>query len=169
MNLDLINEAMREKEWGPKMLSEVSGVPKTTIERVLNGTTPNPTFQTVTDVAVALGLSLNDIAGVEYGGDHGDKQHVQVVHHSGNAEVNMLYRSMIQERDQRIKKLSVAVTVLVLYQMFRWMLDVSNPQLGWIRLDDANITFVAIFLIVVFALAAFAAVMYIARKGRKKE
>lgn len=161
MNFDLIKEAMSEKEMTVRQLESVSGVPKTTLERILNGSTQNPGIQTMADIAVALGLSLNDIAGIEYEGDSAPNK-VQVVHHTHSAEVNMLYRSMISERDSRIKKLTIAVTVLVLYQMFRWMLDVSNPQLGWIRLDDANVRYVSVFLIVAFVLIGVAAILYFA-------
>lgn len=164
MNIDIIKEAMQEKDLNPRQLEAACGVPKSTLERILNGTTPNPGIITMCDIAVALGLSLDDIMGIESGAASSS---VQVVHHTHSAEVNMLYRSMISERDTRIKRLSIAVCVLVIYQMFRWMVDVSNPQLGWIRLDDANVVFVSIFLIVVFALAAFGAIMYFTTKHLK--
>ncbi len=170
MNLQLIRDAIQEKNLTLKQLEEISSVPKSTLERVINGSTPNPSFQTMSDIAVALGLSLNDIAGIEYAGDHESSGRVQVVHHSHSAEVNMLYRSMISERDLRIKRLTIAVVVLVAFQMFRWTLDVSNPQLGWIRLDDANTSFVSIFLIVAFALGMAGVLMrYFLKSYQKKE
>ena len=167
MNLDLINDAVKEKGLSLEQLEAISSVPKSTLARVLNGSTANPQFQTVADIAVALGLSLDDVAGIE-SADPGKRQ--QVVHHVQSAEVNMLYRSMIHERDMRIKRLTIAVVVLVLFQMFRWTVDVSNPQLGWIRLDEANTTFVSIFLIVVVVLAAVAGIVrYVMKNYQRKE
>ena len=165
MNIDLIKEAMRDKGITIDQLVELSAVPKTTVMRILRGETENPGVQTVADIAMALGLSLNDIMGLECEDDHG--QHVQVIHHANNAKVELMYKTMIHERDQRIKKLSIAVTILVAYQMLRWMLDVSNPQLGWIRLEDANITYVAIFLVVLFALVIGALMFYIVKLIRQ--
>lgn len=169
MNIDLIREAMHEKEMNVRQLEAACGVPKSTLERILNGSTPNPGILTMTDIAVALGLSLNDIVGIEYDGDKGSG-HVQVVHHTHSAEVNMLYRTMISERDSRIKRLSIAVIVLVAFQMFRWTLDVSNPNLGWIRLDDANTGAVSVFLIAAFILGCAALIArYVVKNTRNKQ
>lgn len=166
MNIDLITEAMRDKGLSIEQLAESSAVPKSTLVRILNGTTENPGFQTLADIAVALGLSLNDVAGIDY---HEENHHVQVVHHANSAKIELMYKTMIQERDQRIKKLTIAVTILVAYQMIRWMLDVSNPQLGWIRLENANTAYVSIFMIVLFSVVVAGLVFYIATKGRKKD
>lgn len=167
MNIDLIKEAMQDKGITIDQLVELSAVPKTTLMRILRGETENPGVQTVADIATALGLSLNDIMGIECEDDH--SRHVQVVHHANNAKVELMYKTMIHERDQRIKKLSIAVTILVAYQMLRWMLDVSNPQLGWIRLEDANVGYVAAFLVVVFGVVIAGLVWYIVRLGKKNK
>ena len=167
MNLELIIETMREKGITIEQMVELSAVPKSTLVRILNGTTENPGIQTMSDIAVALGLSLNDIAGIDY-----EKLHdapVQVVHHSNNSKIELMYKTMIHERDQRIKKLTIAVTILVAYQMLRWMLDVSNPQLGWIRLEDANVAYVSIFLLVLFALVIGALIFYLAKLSRQSK
>lgn len=44
-----------------QMLSDASGVPKTTIDRILRGDTPNPSMQTVLDMAYVVGYKfIND-------------------------------------------------------------------------------------------------------------
>lgn len=41
-----------------QMLSDASGVPKTTVDRILRGDTPNPSMQTVLDMAYVVGYRL---------------------------------------------------------------------------------------------------------------
>lgn len=166
MDLEIIKEAMTAKEWGPKALSEASGVPKTTIERILRGDTPNPTFQNVADMAAALGVSLNDIAGIEY--DLDDKKGAPVIHHTQSAEVKLLYNRMLSEKDRRIRALTVALSLLAGFQAFRWTFDISNPEMGWIRLEDANVNFIAVFMIVAFALGGLAVVLWLFRRKKDK-
>lgn len=43
-----------------QQLSDASGVPKTTIDRILRHDTPNPTMQTVLDLAAAVGFSFSN-------------------------------------------------------------------------------------------------------------
>lgn len=42
-------------------LVEKSGIPKSTLTKVLTGVSPNPSLETVKAIAYALGLSLNDL------------------------------------------------------------------------------------------------------------
>ena len=168
INLELIRETMREKGLTIPALMEICPVPKSTLERVLSGATANPQAQTLADIAVALGLSMDDIMGIPRPAESLPAQTTHIIH-SHNAEVNMLYRSMLLDRDTRIKRLTVAVVVLVLFQMFRWTVDVSNPQLGWIRLDEANTDYVSVFLIAVVVLASVFAIVRYAVKNKKEE
>lgn len=43
-----------------QMLSDASGVPKTTIDRILRGDTPNPSMQTVLDIAYVVGYKFTN-------------------------------------------------------------------------------------------------------------
>ena len=161
MNIALIREVMEEREITTKQLAEDSAIPKSTLERILSGSTPNPTMQTAADIAVALNLSLDDIAGIEH--PHEDvpaQQRVQHFH-SSSAEVTMLYRAMLRDKERWIKRLSIAVVVLVLYQMFRWLLDVSNPNVGWIRVASANANGALIFLLIAFIVAFVALLKFV--------
>lgn len=43
-----------------QQLSDVSGVPKSTIDRILRGDTPNPSMQSILDMAEAVGYQLGN-------------------------------------------------------------------------------------------------------------
>lgn len=61
---ELIEDIAKRKETlkiTNQMLSDASGVPKTTVDRILRGDTPNPSMQTVLDIAYVVGYRfIND-------------------------------------------------------------------------------------------------------------
>lgn len=61
---ELIEDIAKRKEAlkiTNQMLSDASGVPKTTVDRILRGDTPNPSMQTVLDIAYVVGYRfIND-------------------------------------------------------------------------------------------------------------
>ena len=46
-------------------ISTLSNIPLPTITRVFNGQTPNPTFETISRIAFALGESLDELSGLK--------------------------------------------------------------------------------------------------------
>ena len=47
-----------------KQISDLSGVPESTISRILSGQTDNPTFDTVCAIVKAMGGSLDALSGI---------------------------------------------------------------------------------------------------------
>lgn len=45
-------------------IARLSGVPEQTVKRILNGTTPDPRFDTIAKITIALGGSLDIISGL---------------------------------------------------------------------------------------------------------
>ena len=62
-----------KKQMTNQQLSDLSGVPVGTINRILSGQTENPSFQTVCDLVVTLGGSLDELAGIRPEG--GEAEH----------------------------------------------------------------------------------------------
>lgn len=54
-----------EKKITNAEIEKLSGVPLSTVNRIFNGQTPNPTFETISHIAIALGTSLDAIAGLK--------------------------------------------------------------------------------------------------------
>ena len=46
-------------------IAKVGDIPLATVTRVFNGQTPNPTFETITRIAIGMGVSLDELAGLK--------------------------------------------------------------------------------------------------------
>lgn len=55
-----INELRKKKNLTSEQLAELSNVPKGTLDKILNGTTKDPKFETLKSLARALNCTLND-------------------------------------------------------------------------------------------------------------
>lgn len=149
INIDLIRDRMAALNLTTAALADICPVPKSTLERILSGSTTNPGVQTMADIAVALHISLDEIMGVAAPAPTGSARSNAF---SYPAELSANYRTTIRVQRLWITRLSVICVVLMVYNMFRWILDVSNPNIGWVRLDDANITGVLAFFLITFAI-----------------
>lgn len=169
---DLIARTIKERGWTVKDFADASAIPKTTLDRILNGSTPNPGILTMRDIATALELPLGRLAGLtEEAIDQGERHGEQG---EGRSEATRLYNRMLLEKNARIAEmrrwLSVSVAInaaLIIYQMLRWLIDVSNPDLGWIRLNDANVTFASVFLLVLFLVAIILCALWALLRKRR--
>ena len=60
-----LKELKDQRKLTNQQLSELSGVPVGTINRIMAGQTDNPSFQTVCDMVMAMGGSLDELAGIQ--------------------------------------------------------------------------------------------------------
>lgn len=63
MDLDVLRQLKRQKKMTNKQLSQASGVPLGTINKLMSGVTDNPKLPTVQAIARALGTTVDGIAG----------------------------------------------------------------------------------------------------------
>lgn len=54
-----------EKKISLSDIAKVGDIPLATVTRVFNGQTPNPTFETITKIAIGMGVSLDELAGLK--------------------------------------------------------------------------------------------------------
>lgn len=136
----------RKKEIGmtSQQLSDASGVPKSTIDRILRGDTPNPSLQTVLDLAASVGYSF---------GNHPDQPETPSVTVKDPMVSHMItvYENRGRAYEERIKRITAHFNML-LAEKNRWLkfsmtlniifvvffglvviLDVTNPDVGWVR------------------------------------
>ena len=59
MNIDYLNELKEKLSITNDQLAQMSGVPESTVSRILNGTTDNPNFQTIVDIVRTLKGSID--------------------------------------------------------------------------------------------------------------
>ena len=60
MGLEVIRTLMQHQGITSDQLSEISGVPKSTIDKIASGATDNPRYQSLVKLVDALGLGLDD-------------------------------------------------------------------------------------------------------------
>ena len=86
-----------EKDLTNLEIATLSNIPLPTITRVFNGQTPNPTFETISRIAFALGVSLDELSGLR----QPEEQPV-----SSTIENTLSsYAELLKEKDDRIKEL----------------------------------------------------------------
>ena len=107
-----------------QQLSDLSGVPVGTINRILSGQTDNPSFQTVCDITRALGGSLDKIAGLNPEGEREKPV---------SNEITALYREVLKSKDKWIHRLFVVCCVLIVYVLGLLVFDLANPNIGFFR------------------------------------
>ena len=78
-------------------IATLSNIPLSTVTRIFNGTTPNPTFETFTQLTIALGGSLDEIAGLKQPDASPITSPIENTLNS--------YADLLKEKDDRIKEL----------------------------------------------------------------
>lgn len=120
-------------------IAKLSNIPLATITRIFNGTTPNPTFESFSHIAIALGASLDEIAGLKQPEETPISSPIETTLNS--------YADLLKEKDDRIKELKEdrdnerkekhrILGVLVCFVGFVLILlavDITNGYLGYFR------------------------------------
>lgn len=78
-------------------IANLSNIPLATITRVFNGQTPNPTFETISRIAIGMGVSLDELCGLKQADAPPIPSPIENTLNS--------YSELLQEKDERIKEL----------------------------------------------------------------
>ena len=107
-----------------QQIADKSGVPVATVNRVLQGLTENPGFDTVCKLVKAMGGSLNDL----------DEDRV-----CGPEGLTQLYERGLEYRERKIKKLErikaiivVSILIAMVVAMGLLVYDIMHLDRGWI-------------------------------------
>ena len=129
-----------KKGYSNAKIAELSNIPLATVNRVYSGDTPNPTFETVARITIALGGSLDVIAGIKSSTD-------EPALTSPVVQTIESYSELLKEKDERIKEknetinslkqekrhlsifVAASAVVLVAFLIF----DAFNGHLGFFR------------------------------------
>lgn len=114
-----------------QQLSELSGVPLGTVNRIMAGQADGANFSTVRDLTVALGGSLDEVAGLGIHEDPGDQLTDDTI---------KLYEQIINDKDAQIAKkdawlrrLFLILAVILAILVFSLVIDTINGTIGYIR------------------------------------
>lgn len=127
-------------------IAKLADIPIATITRIFNGSTPNPTFETFARIAIALGASLDEIAGLK---QPDAPPIISPIENTLNS-----YITLIQEKDERIKelkeeiekerkekerehkeknKLAIALACIIGFVLLLLTVDILNGQFGYFK------------------------------------
>ena len=109
-----------------QQLSDLSGVPIGTVNRILSGQTDNPSFQSVCDMVMALDGSLDELVGIKEEASPSDKK-------SSNKEIIQLYEGIIADKEKWMIRLFTCCCILTLVLIGIVAFDLLNPNHGWFQ------------------------------------
>lgn len=110
-----------------QQLSDLSGIPIGTINRIMAGQTDNPSFQTVCDMVIAMGGSLDELVGIASSSGE-DEREAQL-----NVETSLLYKETIKMKDRWLLRLFICCCVFILFIMGILIYDVTHPTTGFFQ------------------------------------
>ena len=64
--IDRLKAAKQEKELTNAEIAQLADLPIATVTRIFNGSTSNPTFESFAKISIAMGVSLDEIAGLRH-------------------------------------------------------------------------------------------------------
>ena len=127
MTSDYLKALKLKKNLTNQELSDLSGVPVGTINRIMANQTDNPSFQTVCDIVIALDGSLDELAGIR------PKKDNEAENAKYTPEIEAIYKQMIHSKDKWSFRLFVFSCVIVAFIVFLLIFDLLNPNIGFFR------------------------------------
>ncbi len=102
--LERLKALKEERNLTNAEIAKLSNIPLATITRIFNGSTPNPTFETFAQIAIALGVSLDEIAGLK------QPEAAPVI---APIETTLSsYAELLKEKDERIREKDETIKLL---------------------------------------------------------
>jgi len=87
MGLEVIRTVMQKQGVTSDMLSQMSGVPKSTIDKIASGATDNPRYKSLQKLVEALGIGMDDfIRLVDDNPGTGEDEKLLTIFHAMNEE-----------------------------------------------------------------------------------
>ena len=137
--LERLKAIKEEKKLTNVEIANISNIPLATITRIFNGQTPNPTFETFSHIAIAMGGSLDEIAGIKQPEARPIDAPIQTTLDS--------YAELLKEKDTRIKELKeekeyerkqkhkmiTALFCVVGFLLLILTVDILNGNFGYFR------------------------------------
>ena len=146
MDVNAIIDGILERKEATGMtyqqIADASGVPRTTVSRILQKQTPNPSVKNIADIAVAVGYDIDPVRPPVLQGSTRDAYILflqeSLAAERAQAEKKYLaqearHNRQLAEKNRWIASLAVAL-ILVLTFLVGWLIvDITHPTVGWIQ------------------------------------
>ena len=120
---------MKEKSGlSNKELAERSGISLPTVNRIMSGQTDIPNYQTVCDLVMAMGGSMDELAGIQRKPAPGQETSAE-----GYMAVIRDKNRIIAEKDRWIKRLFFVSLALLTILLSILIYDYLHPMIGFIQ------------------------------------
>lgn len=121
-----------------QQIADASGIPKSTVDRVLGKRTDNPTITVILSIAQAVGYELGTPSSAQTPNLADENPHVRHIIAMYEKQISDMRRDHNLERTEKnrwIKMLAFIVAVLVTGIMFILIYDVTHHAMGWFQMD----------------------------------
>ena len=147
-----------------QQLSDASGVPKATVDRIIRRDTPNPSMQTVLDLSAAVGYTFGNHP--EQTSPIPDESKIRdpmtlhmINYYERQAQayeerikrVTSHFNMLLAEKNRWIQTLSTMIGILIVGFISLLLMDIATPELGWFP-HDANAISICIAIIAILGL-----------------
>ena len=95
--VDKLKAIRDEKHLTNVEVAKLADTPLPTITRIFNGQTPNPTFETISRIAIAMGVSLDELIGLKPSDAPPVPSRIETALNS--------YSEILREKEDRIREL----------------------------------------------------------------
>lgn len=170
--IDGIIRKVNETNMSHQQLADASNVPKATVDRILRGDTPNPTMQTVLDLAAAVGYTFSNHPDQLPAAPETPKfndptvqyiinfhERLGVAYEERIKRITANYNMQLVEKNRTIRNLSMIIGLLIAGFISLLLIDMATPEIGWFP-HDANSITIGLSIIGVMALAIGAMLLH---------
>lgn len=144
--LEKLKKIKEQRKLTNAEIATLSTIPLATVTKIFNGSTPNPTFESVASIAMALGVSLDEVVGLKEPGEKPIDSKIETTITS-YAELLKAKDELFKEKEERIKELKAErdraqkekgrlltfLIVLVAAIVFVLLFDMMNGHMGYFR------------------------------------
>lgn len=157
--IDVINAKKLESGMTAQQIADQSGVPVSTVNRILRNATENPTLQNVMDIANAVGYTLfPEPVPVAEKTDQDNPYiaHIVAMYEERLREKNANFNRVTAEKNRWILSLALIIGILVTGIMLILIYDITHQDIGlfqreayrtgWGVLDDIRMALKSLFI-----------------------
>lgn len=118
---DELIRAKEAKKLTNKEIAELSGIPEGTIGRIMCGAADDIKLQTAVQLAIALNISLDDLAGIKASGDKPAE----------TDQFSTLAHQIINRQQKEKRILFACLMAIMAALIIMFVYDICNPNIGW--------------------------------------
>ena len=134
-----------------QQLADASGVPKSTVDKIVRRETSNPTMQTILDLAAAVGYSFSNHPEMVTPVPESAIKDPMVLHMINYYERQSIayeerlkrlsanYNMLLAEKNRWIQTLAIIIGLIVAGIVTILLIDLATPDVGWFPHDASSL------------------------------